>query len=347
MIKKKLSILVAGGSGFIGSSIAVYLKKNVKNINIITVDNISRKTSRINLHKLKKNKIKNYKFDLSLNSLNNIKKKFDFIIDCCAEPSVETGKFNVDLVFNSNLKSTLNILKKAQKDKSKVIYLSSSRVYSIDKINNLFKNKNFNLKLRKKIKINENFPTVSPITLYGFTKLSSEMLIREYSYLYKIKYIINRLGVVSGYGQFGKQDQGFISMWIWRHLNMRPITYQGYGGFGNQIRDVLNVYDLCILIKKQITNISTVNNKTFNVGGGIKNSISLRELTKYCRDITGNKVNIKKKLKTSNYDIRYYISDNKRIKSTYKWNLKKNIKSTLIETMNGLIENKKKLYKIL
>ena len=52
------------------------------------------------------------------------------------------------------------------------------------------------------------------------------MLIEEFSYQYKLKYIINRCGVISGPLQFGKQDQGFISLWIWRHLNNLKLNYE-------------------------------------------------------------------------------------------------------------------------
>ena len=45
------------------------------------------------------------------------------------------------------------------------------------------------------------------------------MFIEEFSYAFGIKYLINRCGVISGPLQFGKQDQGFVSLWIWKHLN--------------------------------------------------------------------------------------------------------------------------------
>ena len=44
------------------------------------------------------------------------------------------------------------------------------------------------------------------------------MFIEEFSYAFKIKYIINRCSVISGPLQFGKQDQGFVSLWVWKHL---------------------------------------------------------------------------------------------------------------------------------
>ena len=345
-----MRVLIPGGCGFIGSSIAIYLKNNIKNCEVITIDNLSRNTSFLNQKKLIKNGIKNIKLDISKNNFFSKfknKKKINLIIDCCAEPSVEISKTKPELVFNSNLKSTLNLLEIAKKNKSKIIYLSTSRVYSIKKINSVFEKINFKKKLPKKIKINEKFSVNSPITLYGFTKLSSEILIKEYSYLYKIKYIINRCGVISGNGQFGRQDQGFLSMWLWRHINKIPIYYQGFGGYGNQIRDVLDIDDLCALIKEQILNLNKLNNFTFNVGGGLKNAISLKELTNYSIQISSTKTLIKKKLKTSNYDLRYYVTDNKKIYSKYEWRVKSSISQIISKTYKSLLENKDDLLKIL
>ena len=51
------------------------------------------------------------------------------------------------------------------------------------------------------------------------------MLIEEFSFTYDLKYIINRCGVISGPLQFGKQDQGFVSLWLWRHINKKKISY--------------------------------------------------------------------------------------------------------------------------
>ena len=82
--------------------------------------------------------------------------------------------------------------------------------------------------------INEKFDTTEPKSIYGYCKHSSEQLIKEFSFLYKIKYIINRLGVISGPWQFGKQDQGFVSLWIWKHINKKKLSYIGFGGKGSQ-----------------------------------------------------------------------------------------------------------------
>ena len=216
-----MKILITGGCGFIGSNLAIFLKKKIKNLKIFSLDNLFRKGSRINLKNLNNSNIKNYKIDIKNYKKISKLPQFDIIIDCCAEPAIEVSKHDPDRVINTNLIGTYNLLKKSIIDKSKIIFLSTSRVYSINKLNK-FKNK-INLKKKIRYLIDENFSTESPISLYGLTKLSSENLIREFSYSNNINYIINRFGVVAGPWQFGKIDQGFISLWVARHFNKKKI----------------------------------------------------------------------------------------------------------------------------
>ena len=338
IIDSDMKILITGGCGFIGSNIAIFLKNKIDKLTVHSLDNLSRNSSKINLDRLRKNKIKNFNINISNKSKINSLTKYDFIIDCCAEAAVEASKLESERVFFTNLVGTFNILEKAKKDKSKIIFLSTSRVYSIKSI--LSKANDINKK-KYNFKINENFSKKSPISLYGFTKLSSEKLIEEYSFSNNIKYIINRFGVVSGPWQFGKQDQGFISLWLWRFINKGKLNYIGFGGFGNQVRDVIHVYDVCELILEQIKKINKINNKIFNAGGGLNNSISLKELTVKSKKITENNINIGKIAKTSNYDIPYYVTDNKKIYSFYKWRVKRNLDTIINDTFKILIKYKK------
>ena len=333
-----MNILVTGGCGFVGTNLSIFLKK--KGFNVSTLDNFVRKGSRFNYITLKKLKIKNYNLDLS--NYSNIKKlpKFDFILDCCAEAAVEVSKNEIDRVINTNLIGTLNILKKAKQDKSKIIFLSSSRVYSINNLNKLVKNKIIKNHLRVKKKIKEDFDTQRPKSIYGFTKLSSEMLIEEFSFAFGLKYIINRCGVISGPFQFGKQDQGFVSLWIWRHLNRNKLSYIGYGGFGNQVRDVLHIDDLCNLIFTQLKKFKKINNQIFNVGGSKKSNVSLKNLTHICQKVTGEKIYISKTSSTSVYDIPYYITDNTKVTNVYGWKPKNSIYDVINDTYKWLNTNK-------
>ena len=337
-----MKILVTGGCGFVGTNIALFLNKNY---NINSLDNLSRKGSRYNLNLLKKNKIKN--FNLDIKKFDKIKKlpKYDLIIDCCAEAAVEISKKKIDKVIETNLIGTINILKKAKIDNSKILFISSSRVYPIIPLNKIVKNKNIKSKIRLNKKIDENENIKGAKSIYGLTKLASEMFIEEFSYAFGIKYLINRCGVISGPLQFGKQDQGFVSLWVWKHINKQKLAYIGYGGHGNQVRDVLHISDLCDLILLQIKKFDKLHNKLFTVGGSNKSYTSLNNLTKICQKITKNKIKISKQTKTSIYDIPYYITNNNLISKTYKWKPKKNIYNVVMNIYMWLSNNKNNLKK--
>lgn len=335
-----MKILITGGCGFVGSNIAVFLKKNLKSVKIFSVDNLMRKGSDINCKRLQKLNIKNFKINIENFDLLKKLPKFNLIIDCCAEPAIEESTKNPDKVFNTNLVGTYNILKKCLSDKANLIFLSSSRVYSIQALRKLVRGDFLSKTLTLKKKINENFQTSSPISLYGFTKLSSENLIKEIFYSTKLKYIINRFGVISGPWQFGKQDQGFVSLWIAKHLLKRKLSYIGFGGKGNQVRDIIHIEDVCEIILIQMKKMKNIYNQTFNIGGGIKNMISLKSLTKKCQLLTSNNIQISSIKKTSKFDIPYYVSDNQKIYKFYKWLPSKNISQIIQDVYNWLINNK-------
>ena len=337
-----MRILITGGGGFVGTNLILSLKEKYK---VFSLDNFSRRGSKYNYSLLKKNKIKNYNFDISNYKYFKTLPKFNVIIDCCAEPAIEKSKVNLDKVINTNLIGTINILKKAKQDKSKVIFLSSSRVYPIKLIHKKLGDINLNKRIKIKPTINENDDIRGVKSIYGFTKLASEMLIEEFSYAYNLNYIINRCGVISGPLQFGSQDQGFVSLWIWNHMFKKELKYIGYGGNGTQLRDVLHIDDLCSLITKQLKSINRINNKIFTVGGSKKSSTSLLALTKSCQKITKNKVKIKKIKKTSIYDIPYYVTNNKFVSQTYKWKPKKNIYNIVEDIYFWALKNKNKIKK--
>ena len=336
-----MKILITGGCGFVGSNIAIYLKKKLKKVKISSLDNLTRKGSKLNKMRLINYNIKNYNINIEKLDNAQLLPKFDLIIDCCAEPAIEASKKDPNRVFKTNLVGTFNVLKKCIKDKSNIIFLSSSRVYSIEKLRRLIKNLNLLKPIKLKTKINENFDTSSASSLYGFTKLSSEKLIQEIFYKSNLKYIINRFGVIAGPWQFGKQDQGFVPLWVAKHLFKKKLSYIGFGGNGHQVRDVIHIDDVCNIIFLQIKKLKTINNNIFNIGGGIKNAISLLSLTNKCKKLTKNNINIKKVLKTSIFDIPYFVTDNSKILKAYKWKPTKNIDKILKDIFIWLSQNKK------
>jgi len=331
-----MKVIVTGGCGFVGSNICEFLKK--LSFQVVSVDNLSKTYSKLNLKRLNNLEIKNYNIDVSKkNKFFKLNYKSDIIIDCCADPAVESSKKDILKNINNNLITTYNVLEKAKKDNSKLIFISTSRIYPIKDSRQKF---NIFLKKKNKSLFNEDSNIIGPKTIYGFSKLASEMLIKEYNYAFNIDYLINRCGLITGPWQFGKVEQGLVSLWLWKHLNKdNNLYYKGYNGSGNQIRDILFINDLCELLYLQIKKFKKIKNQTFCVGGGIKNSVKLNQLTKICEEITKNKLKIKNDLSTSIYDIPFYITSLNKVKKYYNWLPKTDLRKGLYVILKWMKNN--------
>src|SRR5262249_30443283 len=108
--------------------------------------------------------------------------------------------------------------------------------------------------------------------------------------MYSIRALVNRCGVISGPWQMGKADQGLIVHWMAQHLFGGSLTYMGFGGEGLQVLHIDDLYDL---LSKQLAELDRHSRQTvYSVGGGMENSVSLRELTGFCRELSGKRIQI-------------------------------------------------------
>jgi len=164
--------------------------------------------------------------------------------------------------------------------------------------------------------------------------------------MYGLNGVINRCGVIAGPWQMGKVDQGFIALWAAKHIFGGNLAYIGFGGSGKQVRDVLHIEDLYDLIKIQINDIKKYSRQTFNVGGGIKNSISLLELTRLCKEISGREIEISKIQETRKADIPLYITDNSKITQLSGWFPKRELFRIVKDVFDWISKNKEDLGRI-
>ena len=126
------------------------------------------------------------------------------------------------------------------------------------------------------------------MSLYGSTKLASELLALEYGATFDFPVWINRCGVLAGAGQFGRADQGIFSFWINSWLRRRPLKYLGFGGRGYQVRDCLHPGDLVPLLLKQMrAGQGARQPRIVNVSGGSDHAMSLAELSDWCAERFG------------------------------------------------------------
>ena len=352
------SILITGGAGFVGSSLAMLLKEKYPQYNLIVLDNLKRRGSELNLPRLKEAGITFIHGDIrnpeDFNDIDTV----DVVIEASAEPSVLSGIGTTpDYLVNTNLVGTINCLNFATKQKADFVFLSTSRVYPINHIENIqFTEEETRFSVAKKQSIlrgvsaaglNEEFPLDGYRSLYGATKLASEYMIHEYNHFYGLRTVINRCGVLTGPWQMGKIDQGVVVLWLARHFWQTPLSYIGFGGTGKQLRDILHVHDLFRLVDWQIHNMDVVNNQILNVGGGLDVSVSLQELTTHCEDITGNKTPISAVAETRTADIRIFQTDNTKVTNLTGWRPEIGVRQILEETFDWMKANEKQLKSIL
>lgn len=348
-----MRILITGGAGFVGANLAVGLKKRHESIQITALDNLKRRGSELNIKRLTDSGVRFVHGDVrSYEDLASVG-KVDTIIECSAEPSVLAG-YNESprYLIDTNLVGAVNCLELARNTGADFIFLSTSRVYPIDKMNQIpFEEKatRFTFSSGQKLPgvsengISENFPKEGVRSLYGSTKLAAELLLQEYVHAYKLKGVINRCGVIAGPWQMGKIDQGFVSLWALSHFFKKGLDYIGFEGTGKQVRDVVHVDDMVDLVDTQLGDIGRISGEIYNIGGGRENTVSLLELTDMCRNVSGNKINIGKINENREADIRIYVTDYSKAGNTLNWKPARTVEKTVEDTYKWVFDNHKNL----
>jgi CDP-paratose 2-epimerase len=350
-------VLIPGGAGFVGSSLAIALKTRHPDWEITCFDNLRRRGSELNLPRFKSLGIEFVHGDVrSPSDLDPSVFEVDTILDCSAEPSVLAGFSSPQYVLQTNLLGTINLLELARQVRARLLFLSTSRVYPIQALKSLNLKElptRFELASDQSLPgasaegISEAFALQGARSLYGTTKLASELLIEEYRDAYGLPAIINRCGVLTGPWQMGKVDQGVFVLWVAAHYFGKPLSYIGFGGTGKQVRDLLHVDDLLQLVDYQLDHFSELDGSVFNVGGGTANSLSLLETTHLCQEITGNRIEIRSVLEERPGDMPVFITDSAKVIQQTGWKPMKAPPTTLQEIYDWIVQNEETLRTVL
>ena len=315
-----MKILVTGAAGFIGFHLCEKLLEDKHQI--LGIDNINNYYD-VNLKKdrlkilLQKKNFKFKKIDISdtnfVKKIYPIAKNFKVIIHLAAQAGVRYSITHPYKYIESNVKAQVSILELAKKIKSfeHLIYASSSSVYGAN----------------KKIPFSTNDRVDNPISLYGASKRSGELIAKSYSKMFKIN--CTALRFFSVYGPWGRPD---MAAYIFTKNLFEKKTFDLFN-FGRMERDFTFVEDIVngiiplVKFKKRKKDL----HKIYNLGNNKPEP--LMKLVNLLEKFSGKKAKIKKKGMQLG-DVRHTYANIKDSKKDLKFKPQTNLEEGLEKFVN-------------
>lgn len=263
------TILVAGGAGFIGSSLCKSLLKD--GYKVLSIDNLITGVKG-NIEELLQNP--NFKFlqeDIAklIQTLESKIHKLDYIFHLAspASPNKKSKKSYINYPIETllaNSVGTHNLLELALKKNAKFLYVSSSEVYGNPLVSP---------------QTEDYFGNVNPNgirSVYDEAKRFGEAMTMAYFRKHRVNIRIIR--IFNTFGPFMQKDDGrVVSNFINQAINNEPLTVYGKG---DQTRSFCYVDDMIDGLKKAMFSEDS-NGEVFNLGNPDERSIlSLAELIK-------------------------------------------------------------------
>lgn len=273
---KPEKILITGGAGFIGSNVANHLISQGHEVTIY--DNLTRACTESNLAWLRQVHgpdsfrlvIANVRdFEILCQAAQGV----DRVYHLAGQVAVTTSVLNPRQDFEDNAMGTFNALEAARLSGSNpiFIYSSTNKVYGgLPDLRVAENSTRYEL-----VDMPYGIPESQPLDFhspYGCSKGAGDQYTRDYARIYGMRSVVVRQSCIYGYRQFGMEDQGWVAWFILAAMGQRPITIYGNG---KQVRDILFIDDLIALYDAAVAHIDTAAGQVYNVGGGVKNTISV------------------------------------------------------------------------
>lgn len=270
------TVLVTGGSGFIGSNYVARLLKRGEQV--IVFDNLSRRGADRNLEWLHQNFGKDafqmIQADIrDAAAIREAARGADVIAHFAAQVAVTTSVVEPREDFEINALGTFNVLEAARASGrcSAFIYTSTNKVYggmedvTVLEEEQRYRYADFPMGISETQPLDFHSP-------YGCSKGSGDQYVRDYHRIYDLPTVVMRQSCIYGTRQFGVEDQGWVAWFVIAALMGKPITIYGDG---KQVRDVLFVEDLLNAYDLAIDNISRTAGQVYNLGGGPNKTMSV------------------------------------------------------------------------
>lgn len=329
-----MKYLITGGCGFLGSNLAEEVLK--RGDELVIFDNLYREGTEKNLEWLRTlGDFKFYRNDIR--NRDDVQfcmktEKPDVIFHVAGQVAMTTSLERPRFDFDINVGGSFNVLE-AVKDhcpETIIVYSSTNKVYG-----DLESYKYFESDSRYSI---PEFPRGLPesigldfTTPYGCSKGAADQYMKDWAKCFGLKTVVFRHSSIFGGRQFSTFDQGWIGWFVSRAVetergNLRePFTIQGNG---KQVRDVLFSEDIVKCYWAAVENIEKTKGESFNIGGGMENSLSILELFSHLENVMGIKLNYKE-LAPRESDQKMFVADISKAKEYFGWEPK-------VKTAEGL-----------
>ena len=220
----------------------------------------------------------------------------ELIVHLAAQVAVTTSVQNPREDFEINALGTFNVLETARNAsmplgslQPAVFYASTNKVYG-----GMHDLKTIEEPARYRYRdLPEGVGESQPLDFhspYGCSKGTGDQYVRDYARIYGLRTVVFRQGSIYGAHQFGIEDQGWVAYFAIAAALNKPITIYGNG---RQVRDLLDVRDLIAAYDAAWNHISTVSGHEFNIGGGMRNNISIwAEFGPLLEKLAGRKINV-------------------------------------------------------
>jgi CDP-paratose 2-epimerase len=263
---------------------------------------------------------------------------FDLVIHCAAQPSHELAARRPFDDFDVNAVGTMNLLEITRQYAHDAVFvlMSTNKVYG-DAPNELPVKE---LAQRWDYSTMEDYDGISEQmridcskhSIFGASKVAADVMTQEYGRYFGMKTHCLRCGCLTGPNHSGVELHGFLSYLVKTQLTGR--TYRVFGYKGKQVRDNIHSYDVARAIEEIFHNPRC--GEIYNLGGGRKNSCSIREAFDCVEQLTGHRMQYEYVDETRKGDHICYITDLSRFRSHYpQWEITKSLDDIFKEIIDA------------
>ena len=320
-------ILITGGAGFVGTNLAHrYLSQGIP---VRVYDNFSRAGVIQNARWLEDTHgalVQIEEGDIrDAARLGEAVAEASQVFHLAAQVAVTTSLLDPVADFEINARGTLNLLEALRRCPvpPPLLFTSTNKVYgglpdiSLRVTNDCYEPEDRNVRAAG-IGENRALDFHSP---YGCSKGTADQYVLDYARTFGIPAVVFRMSCIYGPHQFGTEDQGWVAHFLIRALEHQPITLYGDG---MQVRDILFVEDLVDAFVLAQTRISALSGQAFNIGGGVDNTVSLRNLLALIGASYGETPRVSYEDWRPG-DQRYYVSDTRKFEAATGWQPKTDV----------------------